>query len=181
MQADIAKLRELGATDRADTMQAEFESKYGKLEVLVTDKMIFDTGLNEGEYEETKQGFSNRPPVGEYTAEIGVPEPNYSPKAVKIPVTIIDKGKPWNGYSLDAFYPAKDKNAQFSMKNIAVSAGIKPEKDSKTGNVYFDLSKLIGKKITVVYKLEAGEIDGRTFETSKLKHAKPLGEKIESI
>lgn len=147
----------------------------------------FDLGVDEEELAEVKSGFSNRPSVGEYAAEIGIPEINYSVTAMKIPVTITEEGQ-FKGFDGDAFYPGKSKDALFSIKNICESAGVKAQKNPKTDKMFYPIMQLAGKKITAVYKLKAGKpwvgndgLEREGIPQSKLAHAKPYYEKPKTI
>lgn len=141
--------------------------------------------MTEDEYADVATGFSNRPVAGDYAAEIGTPELNYSEKAMKIPFTIIETG-PWKGFDGDAFYPSKSSTAAFSIKNIIKSAGLREGINPKTKKVFLPISQLPGRKITVVYKDETSEFTGndgitRMVTKAKVKHAKPFYEKPTKI
>lgn len=137
---------------------------------------ILELDINESEWAEVKGG-SNRPPAGEYLAEMQTPDIYYSDKATKLPFTIIEKG-PWMGYE-DAFYAARGGGVEklFKLKQIAQACGIVPEINERTGKMFLDFNKFPGKKFMACYEIENGTFqgnNGQTYEThvSKVKKAK---------
>lgn len=152
-----------------------------------TTEGIFDTGLTPDEYEGAGTGISKRPAVGDYEAEMQMPE-DYSAKAYKFPFVITEPGA-WEGFDEDAFYPIKqpfktDDGRIFSpIKNLAVACGVEPK--TVKGKVTFALADFAGKKFCAVYVDTPYELerDGQVFKgtQSKIKRAKPLSEKVESL
>ena len=167
--------------------KAEFERRKKKTASVMSAEDVFETDMDEEELAEVKTGFSNRPAVGEYGAILGKPDKNYRDTSMKIPFTIIEEGQ-WKGFDQDAFYPGKSTGAAFSIKNICVSAGVEPQKNPKTGRMFWPIAELEGKKIIVVYKERPGKPwvgnDGLEREgtpQSKVAHAKPYYEKPQTI
>lgn len=137
---------------------------------------ILELDINESEWAEVRGG-SNRPPAGDYLAEMQAPDMYYSDKACKLPFTIIEPG-PWKGYE-DAYYPARTGGVEklFKLKQIAQACGITPEVNERTGKVFMDFNKFPGKKFIACYEIEDGTFtnaNGQTYEThvSKVKKAK---------
>lgn len=137
---------------------------------------ILELDVNEAEWAEVRGG-SNRPPAGEYLAEMQMPDMFYSDKACKLPFVIIEAG-PWKNYE-DAFYPARGGGVEklFKLKQIAQACGITPEVNERTGKLSIDFNKFPGKKFMAVYEVEDGVFtgtDGITREThvSKVKKAR---------
>ena len=169
----------------------EYRAELGRRSKKVVPEMsaegIFETDMDEEELAGVKTGFSNRPTVGEYSAILGKPDKNYSDSAIKVPFTIIEDGQ-WKGFGEDAFYPGKSKEAAFSMKNICVSAHIEPQKNPKTGRMFWPIAELEGRKIIVVYKERPGKpwvgndgIEREGTPQSKVAHAKPYYEKPQTL
>jgi hypothetical protein len=138
---------------------------------------ILELDVNESEWAEVKGG-SNRPPAGDYLAEMQSPNIYYSDKACQLPFTIIEKG-PWLGYE-DSFYAARTGGADklFKIKQIAQACGITPEINERTGKMFLDFNKFPGKKFIACYEIENGTYtnpnNGQTYDThvSKIKRAK---------
>jgi len=150
------------------------------------DEQIFDTGLTPEDYQGAGTGISKRPSPGDHEAEMGLPE-DYSQKAYKFPFTIVEKG-PWAGFDGDAFYPTKQpfKDASTGrvfapIKNLALACGV--EEKVVNGKVTFNLADFAGKRFLAVYVEEPYEFETErgTFSgtQSKVKRAKPMGEKVE--
>ena len=148
---------------------------------------VFDTGLTKEEYAGAGAGVSKRPPAGDHEAEMQMPA-DYSAKAYKFPFVITEKGS-WEGYAEDAFYPTKapfksaDGRVFSPIKNLAVACGV--EEKVVKGKVVFDLADFAGKKFDAVYVDEPYEFerDDQIFRgtQSKVKRAKPLSEKVDSL
>lgn len=153
-----------------------------------TTEGVFDTGLTKDEYDGAGTGISKRPAVGDHEAEMQMPE-DYTAKAYKFPFVITEPGA-WEGFDEDAYYPTKvpykdpETGRVFSpIKNLAVACGV-AEKVVK-GKVTFVLADFAGKKFAAVYVNTPYELerDGQVFKgmQSKVKFAKPLSEKVESL
>jgi len=148
---------------------------------------VFDTGLTPDEYAGAGTGVSKRPPAGDYEAEMQMPV-DYSPKAYKFPFVIVEPGG-WEGFDGDAFYPIKtsykgeDGRIFSPIKNLAVACGV--EEKVVKGKVTFTLADFAGKRFAATYTDEPYELerDGQVFKgmQSKVKRAKPLSEKVESL
>lgn len=189
---DDVKLGKLLATaeevdpdsDEVREYEAELERRKKSISKLSEDD-ILETGMDEDELATIASGISKRPIPGDYVAIIGKPDKDYSEKAVKVPITIIEDG-PWKGHE-DAFYPSK--TAMFSLKNIHESAGVFAQKNPKTGKMFWPIVLLEGKKIMAVYemKLIAGSwvgndgIERENQPQSKLIKAKPYRTKVQTV
>jgi len=180
----IEKLQKLSsALEEADPegeelkqYKAEIARRTGKPAKQAPGSDAFELDMTPDELADIPTGFSDRPVAGEYPAEIGIPDLDYSPNATKIPFTIIDGV--WKGFDADAFYPGKSAAAAFSIKNICEAADIKAQVNPKTGKAFYPLMQLAGKTIIVVYKDDKGTFVGndgieREFTRAKVKHAKP--------
>ncbi len=172
--------------DSEDTKEfrAEVERRKKSASKL-SDEDVLDTGMDEDELAAVASGISKRPAPGDYAAKIGKPEKDYSEKAAKVPIVIIEKG-PWEGHE-DAFYPSK--TAMFSLKNIHESAGVPAQKSPKTGKMFWPIALLEGKLITAVYemKVTAGSwigndgVERENTPQSKLVRAKPYHAKVQTV
>jgi hypothetical protein len=135
---------------------------------------VLELDINEADWEEVRGG-SNRPPAGEYLAEMQVPIMHYSDKASKFPFVIIQPG-PWKSYE-DAFYPATGKDALFRIKNLATSCGVKPVVNERTGKLGIPFGDFPGKKFIAVYENQESLFTGtdnieRNVTVSKVKKAR---------
>lgn len=192
MQDQVAELRkkiqameQVGETAMAEKFKAELAKLEASNPAAKGTEAVFELSITEDELAQVSAGGANRPPEGEYEAEIGYPELNYTAKSAKVPFTIIRQGQ-WAGWDKDAFYPSKSAGAEFSIKNICAAAGIASKTNPKTGKAYYDLMELAGKKIVVVYENETSMFTGsdgveRQVTRAKVKRAKPLAEKAESL
>lgn len=171
-------------SDEVKEYKAEVERRKKSVSKLSEDDVL-ETGMDEDELATVASGISKRPVPGDYAAVIGKPEKNYSEKAVKVPITIIEEGS-WKGNE-DAFYPSK--TAMFSLKNIHESAGVPAQKNPKTGKMFWPIALLEGKRIMAVYEMKVtlgswignDGVERENTPQSKLVRAKPYHAKIQTI
>lgn len=192
MEDQISKLKKkIESLEEADPDSIKLKEYKSELKQLTKSRPpagddAFELDMSPEELDAVPTGFSNRPVAGEYVAEIGYPEKDYSAKAAKVPFTIIEGG--WKGFDKDAFYPSKTPGAEFSIKNICESAGVLQQVNPKTGKAFYPLSELAGKVFVVIYKDETSSFVGndgieREVTRAKVKKAKPYRAqpKVESL
>lgn len=173
-------------SEELEGLKAELKRRKKAMELSDTD--VLETGMDEDELAAVASGISKRPVPGEYAAIIGKPEKDYSEKAIKIPITIIEEGN-WKGYEGDAFYPSKNPAAMFGLKNIHEAAGVPAQKNPKTGKMFWPISLLEGKKIMAVYELKVTPgswvgndgVERENTAQSKLARAKPYHTKVQTV
>lgn len=181
LKEKIKVLKSTGLDEQAKKFEAELAALEGNAPAGGGDAFsgaddAFETDMTPEELEDVPSGIAKRPPVGIYPAVIGVPEPKYSERAAKIPFKLVDSA----GYTgtEDAFYPSRSPGAEFSIKNIAAAAGVKPSKNPVTGKAMYKLMDFAGKRIRVEYDSETKPFTGRDgvtrdVTTTKARRALP--------